>query len=156
MQSSRLGRGGQSGAVLYVAMIMLILLALIGVIGMQVATMQERMAANYLASNRAFQRAESSVRGRELEIGSGGAFDYENCAVPYDPVGWASGIADNVATSVRTRNISICMQQCTAASGVDTSENQCNMYRTTAFSRDQDSAADSSALSAVDTIYIRP
>ena len=38
----------QNGAVLYVALIILILLALIGIAGMQVAGMQERMAANFL------------------------------------------------------------------------------------------------------------
>ncbi len=43
----------QRGAVLYVALIMLILLALLGIAGMQVAGLQERMAANYRAANRA-------------------------------------------------------------------------------------------------------
>jgi type IV pilus assembly protein PilX len=56
------GRTQQRGAVLYVALIMLILLALLGVVGMQVAGMQERMAANYRAANMAFQASERAGR----------------------------------------------------------------------------------------------
>ncbi|HEY9255145.1 MAG TPA: PilX N-terminal domain-containing pilus assembly protein, partial [Stenotrophomonas sp.] len=79
--ATRLGAGQQQGAVLYVALIMLVLLALIGVVGMQVASMQERMSANYLAANQAFQQAEAQVRGREAEITAGSEFDYEECNV---------------------------------------------------------------------------
>ncbi len=146
----------QRGMALYTALIMLILLALIGIVGMRVATMQERMSANYLASIRAFQLAESEVRSREAEITAGTEFDYENCSVPYDAAEWAREIGDDVAHDVRTRNVSVCMQQCTAATGADLSESACNMFRTTAFSRDQDTADKSSSLSTVDTIFIRP
>ncbi|HBK46824.1 MAG TPA: fimbrial protein [Xanthomonadaceae bacterium] len=152
----RIGGHGENGAVLYIALIMLILLALIGVVGMQVATMQERMAANYLAANMAFQQAESGVRSRESEITAGGAFDFEDCTTPYDPIEWANGVDDSTVSVVRTRNVSICMQQCSAAAGSDLSESSCNMYRTTAFSRDRSSIEESSSLSAVDTIFIRP
>ncbi|WP_129136433.1 PilX N-terminal domain-containing pilus assembly protein [Luteimonas sp. YGD11-2] len=58
----------QRGAVLYIALIMLILLALIGLVAMQVAGMQERMAANYNAVNQAFQRVEGLVRNVECNI----------------------------------------------------------------------------------------
>lgn len=58
----------QQGAVLYVALIMLVLLALIGVVGMQVAGMQERMAANYRAVNLAFQNAEGNLRATECTV----------------------------------------------------------------------------------------
>lgn len=58
-------RRSQRGAVLYVALIMLILLALIGVIGAQVSGMQERMSANYLSANMAFQNAEKVARTNE-------------------------------------------------------------------------------------------
>lgn len=146
----------ESGAVLYIALIMLILLALIGIAGMRVATMQERMSANYLAANMAFQEAESRVREREAEISSGGAYDFENCGVPYDPVAWANNVSDGTVFLVRTRNVSVCAQQCTAAVGADLSESSCNMFRTTAFSRDRASVDESSSLSAVDTIFIRP
>lgn len=59
---------GQRGAVLYVALIMLVLLALIGIVGMQVAGMQERMAANYRAVNMAFQNSEANLRSTECTI----------------------------------------------------------------------------------------
>ena len=39
-------RSRQEGAALYVALMILVLLALIGIVGMQVAGLQERMAAN--------------------------------------------------------------------------------------------------------------
>ena len=62
------GHTAQRGAALYVALIMLILLALLGIVGMQVAGLQERMAANYLNVNLAFQTAEADVRQRECYI----------------------------------------------------------------------------------------
>ena len=61
-------RSRQQGAVLYVAMIMLILLALIGIVGMQVAGLQERMAANYRTVNLAFQNTESLARSTECGL----------------------------------------------------------------------------------------
>ena len=60
----------QNGAVLYVALIMLILLALLGIAGMQVAGMQEKMASNYRAANRAFQNSEGVVRNAERSVAS--------------------------------------------------------------------------------------
>ncbi|PPT74716.1 fimbrial protein [Xanthomonas arboricola pv. populi] len=157
MKNPSLGNvAAQRGAVLYVALIMLILLALIGIVGMQVATMQERMSSNYMAANAAFQQAELRVREREATINSGLEYDYENCQIPYDPAAWAQGVGDDVVSVVRTRNISICTQQCSAGSGVDQSESGCNMFRTTVFSRDRDSVEASSSLSAVDTIFVRP
>jgi len=62
--------GRQRGAVLYVALIFLVLLALLGVAGMQVASLQERMASNYRATNQAFQRAEGLARLAEAQINS--------------------------------------------------------------------------------------
>ena len=47
---------------------MLILLALLGIAGMQVAGMQEKMAANYRAANRAFQNSEGVVRAAERTV----------------------------------------------------------------------------------------
>lgn len=144
----------QRGAVLYVALIMLILLALIGIVGMQVATLQERMSANYVAANVAFQNAESQVRTREVDITNGAFFENEDCAAPFDSKAWANGVT--TAFEVRTRNIGICTGECSAAVGGDSSESLCNLYRTTGFSRDQDSVAASSSLAAIDTIFIKP
>ena len=101
--------GSQRGAVLYVALIMLILLALIGIVGMQVATLQERMSANYVAANVAFQNAEMQVRAREVEIITNVAFANENCAVPFDPKQWAEGLVagtESVPSCVRATSAS--------------------------------------------------
>ena len=146
----------QRGAVLYVALIMLVLLALIGIVGMQVATLQERMSANYVAANVAFQAAESQVRSREVEIVANVPFPNEVCTTPFDPRAWAQALVDGTQVQVvRTRNIGICTGECSAMGG-DTSESLCNLYRTTGFSRDQDTVAASSSLAAIDTIFIKP
>lgn len=58
----------QRGAALYVALIFLVILALLGVSGMQVALLQERMAANYRATNEAFQRSEAVARAIEGDL----------------------------------------------------------------------------------------
>lgn len=144
----------QRGAVLYVALIMLILLALIGIVGMQVATLQERMSANYVATNVAFQNVESEVRTQEVNIAGGAFFENEDCATPFDPKSWAEGVTG--ARDVRTVNIGVCMGECSAVVGGDSSESLCNLYRTTGFSRDRDSVAASSSLAAIDTIFIKP
>ena len=142
---------------LYVALIMLILLALIGIVGMQVATLQERMSANYVAANVAFQNAESQVRTREVEITENVVFENENCAMPFNPRAWADGLStSSEVVAVRTRNIGICTGECSAGVGGDASESLCNLYRTTGFSRDQDTLAESSSLAAIDTIFIKP
>ena len=144
----------QRGAVLYVALIMLILLALIGIVGMQVATLQERMSSNYMAANVAFQNTEEDVRTREIAITSGDFFENEDCATPFNPKVWAESIT--AADDIRTVNIGVCMGECSAAVGGDSAESLCNLYRTTGFSRDQDTVADSSSLAAIDTIFIKP
>ena len=146
----------QGGAALYVALIMLILLALIGIVGMQVATLQERMSANYLASNMAFQRAEMVVRNGEVDVINGLANQYEDCATSFDPQNWADAVGAGVASDMRLRNISICTGQCSVAGGADGSESLCNFYRITGFSRDTDTAATSSSLAAIDTTFIKP
>jgi type IV pilus assembly protein PilX len=144
----------QKGAVLYVALIMLILLALIGIVGMQVATLQERMAANYVAANVAFQRAESVVRTAELAIASGAVFEDENCANPFNPRTWAANATTAEATYI-TR-IGVCTGECSAGAGPDESESLCNLYRITGFSRDQKTVEESSSLAAIDTFFIKP
>ncbi len=146
----------QRGAVLYVALIVLVLLALIGIVGMRIATMQERMSANYLSSNMAFQGAESLVRRQESMINAGTEYDYQNCSVPYDPDAWVNSLSNDVVADALTRNISVCMQQCSASASFDRSESGCNMFRVTVFSRDRNSVDASNSLSSIDTIFIRP
>ncbi len=149
-----LGGARQSGAVLYIALIMIILLALIGIVGMQVASMQERMSANFLASNMAFQNAELQVRTRESSIITGTAYAFQDCSTPFDPTGWADAVTSTTASDIVTTNISRCTGQCSLIVGADTE--LCNMYRTTAFSRDRNTTAASTAAAAVDTIFIKP
>lgn len=147
----------QQGAVLYVALIMLILLALIGVVGMQVATLQERMSANYLASAMAFQRAEQVARQAEALVVAGGVEQFEDCSVGFEPQAWVEGRDAGVAQDSRVVNISICTGKCSSGFGLELSDDTCkDQYRITSFSRDRDNAADSSSFAAIDTIFIRP
>ena len=73
-RSYRSYRSNQDGAVLYVALVFLVIMSLLGVAGMQVATLQERMASNYRASNIAFQRAEGLASQVEAQITTAGRF----------------------------------------------------------------------------------
>ena len=68
LNRSRRHANAERGAVLYVALIMLVLLALIGIVGMQVAGIQERMAASYRAVNLAFQSSEQLLRTTECGL----------------------------------------------------------------------------------------
>lgn len=111
----------QRGAALYVALIMLVLLALIGIVGMQVAGLQERMAANYRNTNLAFQAAEADVRERECFVEgtvnrtgtcSDAAVEVEQtCDDGFDPTTWATALSTDVpqANRVRVRAIGPCI-----------------------------------------------
>lgn len=152
---------GQRGAVLYVALVFLLLLALLGVAGMQGAMMQERMSANYRATNVAFQRAESAARTKEAEIEAGfkagGTYisDQERCDPAFDPVNWAKDQATQLIPEEesRSRRIDECTAGWSLARGVrPDSEKSDQMYQITAFSPDMDTGATSDA--AVDTIFI--
>lgn len=87
----------QRGAVLYVALIMLVLLALIGIVAMQVAGMQERMAASYRAVNLAFQFTEERVRETEcgLEVLNGVAGSDGTGCITIDPSSIVTRCDDN-------------------------------------------------------------
>ena len=114
-------RSRQEGAALYVALMILVLLALIGIVGMQVAGIQERMAANYMATNQAFQAAEADVRLRECFIegvvnrdgacGAGSAPIQQLCDDGFDPSDWAAGLSTLVpqANWVSIREIGQCI-----------------------------------------------
>ncbi|TDK33704.1 pilus assembly PilX family protein [Luteimonas terrae] len=144
---------GQSGAVLYVALIMLILLALIGIVAMQVASLQERMSANYQATNLAFQRAEGSARAREAGLkvsalaGETVATDIppRNCTQAFDPDAY-SGSTPHV------RRMDLCFAWGAIDVPADESERTDQIFQVTAFSRDRDTLATSE--SVVDTVYI--
>lgn len=147
----------QQGAVLYIALIMLILLALIGIVGMQVAGLQERMAANYLRTNIAFQNAEANVRLLENTIeqaltGETGTYsaDQEICQPVFDPVTWANDIADTEASY--TRRIDQCFPASSRLVGAKKNEQTGNIYEINSLASDADDNASASAV--ISTIYI--
>jgi len=147
----------QRGAVLYVALIMLILLALIGIAGMQVTGMQERMAANYLRTNQAFQNAESDAREVETSIetalndGSGVyVADQEVCSPTYDPLTWAD--ASSAAKAKYTRRIDKCFAASSLRVGERQNEETGNIYQVTALA--SDTATNASASAVIDTVFI--
>lgn len=122
----------QRGAVLYIALIMLVLLALIGLVALQVAGMQERMAANYNAVNQAFQRVEGLVRNVECnledrenrvasscdDILSSATISYR-CDDGHDSGVWVSGRTLAHAPAVNVRKIDECVvAESTIAMGV--------------------------------------
>ena len=172
--SSRRGapRKQQQGAVLYIALIMLVLLALIGIVAMQVAGMQERMAANYNALSQAFQNVEGLVRNVECNIE-----DMENrradsctnqlasvtisyrCDDGFDTGVWvaARGIAD--APAINVRKIDECVVgESTIALGVGPmgETSPIMMYQISGYNtdrRNQPGAPAPTSASALDTVF---
>lgn len=160
----------QRGAALYVALVFLVLLALIGVAGMQVAVLQERMSANYRATNVAFQRAEAVARAQEIEIETAlgpagmGSFvaDQERCDPSFDPASWAQAQSldatganptDDDGQVSRTRRIDTCTPGGGLGMGVAPMSEKTDLrYQITAFSTDQE--ADPSSDAAIDTTFI--
>lgn len=161
--SSIPSRHRQRGAVLYVALIMLILLALIGVIGAQVSGMQERMSANYLSSNMAFQKAETVARSKEQcveaqvnRVAMACTVDVDQyCDAPDAPdaVTWAAGRKMEDKEMARVRSIGKCIL---GGGGLGMgkkpeSEEANPVFQITAFSADRDDNPTSSA--AIDTTF---
>ncbi|HET6397437.1 MAG TPA: PilX N-terminal domain-containing pilus assembly protein [Pseudoxanthomonas sp.] len=157
------GRAGQQGATLYVALIMLILLALIGIVGMQVAGLQERMAANYLNTNLAFQAAEADVRERECYVeglanrtgacASAAADISQICTDGFDATSWAAEKSTDVpqANRVSIRAIGPCISGNSSLSmGLGPiSENPNPVYQITVYATNPAATANA----AVDTIF---
>lgn len=152
-------RARQTGAVLYVALIMLILLALIGIVGLQVTGMQERMSANYRASNLAFQNAEERARQVENNIQAaltvaGGTFtaDQEECSPSFDPLTWAEGLPITATDNVWTKRIDKCFPASSLKMGAKKNEETGNIYEVTALRADNDANKSSDAV--IDTVFI--
>ncbi len=150
-------RRRQRGAVLYVALIILILLSLIGIVGMRVSGMQERMSANYMRTNQAFQLAERDARVVEANIqaaidGASGNYsaDQEVCSPVFDPLTWAEGVTATAATY--TRRIDKCFAASSLKLGEKQSEQTGNIYEVTVLSSDD--PANASATAVIDTIFI--
>ena len=154
----------QRGAVLYVALIMLILLALIGIAGMQVAGMQEKMAANYRATNVAFQNAEGVTRRSENALeaianrtaapNNAPLVDtdiQQNCDVAFDPVGWGRGKTTATHESVNVRRIDACIIGGGSLAMGEPLDPVTPVYQITTFATD--TATDSSSTASVDSIF---
>lgn len=168
---SRRGRSGfdgarQRGAALYVALIMLVLLALIGVAALQVTSLQERMSANYRATNLALQNAEARAREEETridgQVNSGGnesvVVDEPFCARAFDPSGWADGMSFANPKPTKTSNTRR-IDQCVAGNGSTAegtgpiTENTNLIFQITAYATDN-SGANPSSDAVIDTIFI--
>ncbi len=152
-------RARQTGAVLYVALIMLILLAMIGIVGLQVTGMQERMSANYRATNLAFQNAEERARQVENNIQAaltvaGGTFtaDQEECSPSFDPLTWAEGLPITATNNVWTKRIDKCFPASSLKMGAKKNEETGNIYEVTALRADNDANKSSDAV--IDTVFI--
>lgn len=152
----RIGRK-QRGAVLYTALIILILLALIGIVGMRVTGLQERMSANYMRVNQAFQAAEMDARQVEAGIdaavnSSVGTYaaDQEVCAPVFDPLTWAESL--DSAQGSYTRRIDKCFAASSLKLGEKQNEQTGNIYEITVLSSDD--PANATATAVIDTIFI--
>ncbi|HET7570474.1 MAG TPA: PilX N-terminal domain-containing pilus assembly protein [Gammaproteobacteria bacterium] len=79
----------QKGVVLVVALLILLVLTLIGLAATQGTTLEEKMAGNRQAHNKAFQAAEASMIDAEHQLAIGNictAFDgTQGCYPPPDP-----------------------------------------------------------------------
>jgi len=75
--------GQEKGSVLIVSLVMLLLLSLIGVAGIQTTVMQDRMAANLLDKELAFQAAEAALREGEESLESGVPISFPDSAGLY-------------------------------------------------------------------------
>lgn len=143
----------QSGAVLYVALIMLILLALLGIIALQIAGLQERMSANYAATNIAFQNAESNARRTEIalkeQVLAGGnpttSLPPTNCSATPDFQGWESD-------QQHIRRLDLCFAWGARDVPSDEAERTDQIYQITVFSRDR--AVLPSSEATIDTVFI--
>lgn len=146
-------RKNQTGAALYVSLIMLILMTLIGVVAMQIAGLQERMSANYQASNMAFQNAEAEARVQEndleedIEAGLNPVTDIPptDCEAAFDPETY-DGAEPHV------RRLDMCFSWGALDVPSDEAERTDQIYQVTAYSQDRDTFATSEAV--IDTVFI--
>lgn len=154
----------QQGAVLYVALIMLVLLALLGVIGMQVAGMQERMAAGYRATNMAFQNAEGAARSAENAVENianrkdaganptvASADISQQCDDGFDPSAWVAKTKLGSKPAIYVREIQGCIQGEGALDMGKSVEKPTPVYQITTYAGDTTSDATSRA--AIDTVF---
>ena len=72
--------GTQQGAVLIISLIILLLMTLIGTTGMQVTSLEEKMAGNMRDRNLAFQAAESALSAAETYLQNVSPFPSPFCS----------------------------------------------------------------------------
>lgn len=144
---------------------MLLLLALLGVAGMQVAGMQEKMAANYRAANRSFQNTEAVVRSTETaveaianlsEVPAGSLVNAgsvgQNCEDGFDPVTWGRAQVTSAVPAVKVRQIDQCGGP--GGSALDmgqTTDKPTATFQITAYAADD--PANPTSSSVIDTIF---
>ena len=61
-------RAGQRGVALFIALVVLLIITLVGVTSLQTTRLEERMAANALDRDTAFQAAEAALAGGETNV----------------------------------------------------------------------------------------
>lgn len=160
----------QRGAVLYIALIMLVLMTLIGLVALQVASMQERMAANYYAVNHAFQNTEALVRLVECNVEdtengvplscvdklSSVAISY-NCEDGFDPGVWVSDRTLESGWAINVRKIDQCVVgESPIAMGVgpEGEVSPVSTYQITGYETDMaDRPLPATTAAAIDTIF---
>ncbi len=144
----------QGGAVLYVALIMLILMALLGLVGMQVSSMQEKMAANYLRADQAFQGAEALVRQVESQVkAANGAYAVDSNADSFDALNWAGIQASGKIQYVR-RITSASYGSGLNLGGTTEFSTAGSAYEVTALSTDTGDTTNASASAVIQTVYL--
>jgi type IV pilus assembly protein PilX len=156
MAKTMKSRKNQTGAALYVSLIMLILMTLIGVVAMQVAGLQERMSANYQASNMAFQRAEADARAQENELGDEVA-DGLNPATDIPPLDCEAAFEPELHDDVddpHVRRLDMCFAWGALDVPSDEAERTDQIYQITAYSQDREAALFPSSEAVIDTVFI--
>jgi type IV pilus assembly protein PilX len=149
-------RKNQTGAALYVSLIILILMTLIGVVAMQVAGLQERMSANYQASNMALQNAESDARTQENELEDAVADGLNpptdippmDCEAAFDPEIYA------VVDDPHVRRLDMCFSWTALDVPSDEAERTDQIYQITVYSQDREAALFPSSEAVIDTVFI--
>jgi len=126
--------------------------------------LQEKMASNYRAANRAFQNGEGVVRNAERSVenianrndAAQGALVAEGdinrtCDDGYDPVEWAIKVPAGTTTKVNVRQIDKCIVGEASLDMGEALDETTPIYQITGFSIDDPAAASSATV--IDTIF---
>ncbi|KFN44963.1 pilus assembly PilX family protein [Arenimonas oryziterrae] len=141
----------QRGVALFFALVLLLVLTLLGLAAMQVATLQDRMAGSYRTSNLALQAAESNAREVEIQIARGAvpAFCATESAV------FAAAADPSVTPTVCVKTIDIAGGTSGGSMGIEPpgSSAAARAYLITSQGRDRATAAESSSVAVVETVF---